>query len=867
VVLKNYQTTLLDAFGDFLSRTRELGNPATSFHESTLAHAGFASPYNPFPSETSTPYVCLRVPTGGGKTLIGGHAIREVQSKFLNSNFLLTLWLVPSDPIREQTLKALRTPGALLHDSLRDSLGAFEVLDIDEALSVQPGTLNAGHTIIVSTIQSFKQGSEESLRVYRQNGDLMNHFAGRGEGGAFDCSLASVIQSRRPFIIVDEAHSQGSPLALSTLGRLAPSCVLELTATPDRTNQPSNVLRSVSASTLQSEDMLKLPLRLATNPDWRTALSASIAQLRDLEKHAAAETTLTGERIEPVVMLIQAERRSSAKETMTPEVVRRHLIEDYQIPERNIAIATGALDELTGRNLGDLDYPQFILTVDKLREGWDCPNAYVLFSFRNTTSATAVEQVLGRVLRMPHALRKRSEALNQSYAFVVSDSLAETAAGLRDGMVHSGFERYDANRMLSWGGDAELDLGEEVVIELPEDAFGTVSVPNPESFSTLPAALRERIEISAENGTMSVAGFITPDVAAEIARVFGAETRTKVLQRLVAKLADPAASTIQTPSELGEIATFPLLGFEQHGTLDIFDETSLLDAEWVIRDFEYELTIDEFGDDPGFMRRMTLSMSDLERIQIQSFDKLDSQLAFFEEELGWDSVTLVSWLDRQIVFPYTERSQKIAWINAAVTHLLDTRGLKIAELGYRKFRLRGALERKLAAGLHVAEQQILDAFIADSAASFHVRDEFAVRLENGRYAFDSPYVGSTKLNKHFFPDIGNLKSTGEEFECAQILANESEDVVWWVRNVERKQHAFWLQLASARFYPDFLAKLSDGTLLAIEYKGAHLAATKESQEKRRIGELWAERSEGACRFLWIENKSWAALRKGLQLTV
>lgn len=855
MVLKHYQSTLIDAWGGFLRRSRELASPAAAFQESTAADDGFRVPYNPFPGAEMTPYVCLRVPTGGGKTLIAGHAIRRVQADYLGSDFLLTIWLVPSEPIKDQTIAALRTPGALLHDDLNDSLGAFNVLEIDEALSVQPSTLNAGHVIIVATIQSFKQDTEEGLRVYRQNGDLMSHLIGNDT----DSSLAAVIRARRPFIIVDEAHSQGSPLALATLSRLAPSCILELTATPDRTSQPSNVLRSVSASTLQSEDMLKLPLRLATNAEWQTTMKVAIAQLRALEVKAQEEEALTGEVLRPIVMLIQAERRMAGRENMTPEKVKRHLIDDYQIDMGQIAIATGAVDELSHRGPGE-DYPQFIITVDKLREGWDCPNAYILFSFRNTTSATAVEQILGRVLRMPNVKRKCNEELNQSYAFVVSSSLAETAEGLRDGMVRSGFERYDTRRMIQLPTDDELEFPQELVIQLPEDEDGVV-LPDMASFSVLPQSLQDRIEMSGETGTMTIVGAIDANTAGSLADTFGASSSFVLSQLANQPVSVPRE--LHTPAELGHVVSFPLLGFTEGGQFEVFDETALLDSGWTIDEFDWKLLPEDFEDDKGLMRRMELSMNDRQRVQIESIEKLDNDVALFEKELGWDSLALVAWLDREIPFAYVERSKKVAWIDKAVSYLVNDRGLTIDELGYRKFRLRGALARKLADSLRMAEQGAFDIYLANSPESFSVRDEFAVTLQNGRYAYDYPYNGNMKLKRHFFPEIGNLKSSGEELACAQILANEVENVDWWVRNVERKHNSFWLQLPQARFYPDFLAKLKDGTFVAIEYKGAHLAETRESQEKERIGNLWAARSDGKCQFLWITNQNWAKLRQGL----
>lgn len=879
--LKDYQETLLNAYGSFLARCRELKNPAVAFGESTQTHFGHALPYTPLPGADAVPYVCLRVPTGGGKTRLAGQAIKRVNDEFLATEHSLILWLVPSDPIREQTLRALKTPGELLHQDMRDLFGAVHVLDINEALYLQPATLNTGNTIIVATMQSFKRDTADGLRVYRQNGALMPHFDGVSQEQKGEHSLLDVIRLRRPFVIVDEAHNQGTPLAVDTLVRFNPACILELTATPDRANQPSNVLRSVSAATLQAEDMLKLPLELAIHPEWRVSLTEAIARLQQLEKEAELEKQQTGESIKPVVMLIQAERKSGDKETFTPERVKQHLIEDFNIAPETIAIATGAVDELSGKRLDDPDYPQFIITVDKLREGWDCPNAYVLFSFRNTTSATAVEQVLGRVLRMPHVMRKQQEALNRSYAYVVSNELAATVQGLRDGLVHSGFERLDTKDLIRTNQDDDAApmgdlfaplslLGGDLVIPLPEISSSEnrqqVALPDATALESLTKALRDKVEVSPESGTLTVRGGATAKQIQQLAETFKQpEIAKNVRERLDTALAIASAppARVPTPAEQGASVKVPLLGYTQFSFFDVFDETPLLDADWEITDFDPQLTESEFAHDVEAMRRASLTISQLEKIECDVYDRLDSQLALFGAEGGWTVNDLIYWLDRNLPFHYSERDQKVAWLSAAMNHLIEQRGFSLDELAYRKFRLRGALQRKMAAGLVLAKQKVFDNLFADEA-NFSVRDEHNIVLEQGRYAYDFQYTGFLPLKRHFFPVIGNLKSNGEELECAEFIANELDGVEWWLRNVERKPTSFWLQTASDRFYPDFLLKMENGPLVAIEYKGAHIAETRDSKEKQRIGDLWARRSEGRCKFVWVENKNWQAIKDAVK---
>ena len=866
--VKDYQRTLLDAFEAYLRRAVELRDPAAAFVESTRAHLGYGLPYTPLPGaafEPDAPYVCLRVPTGGGKTRLGLHAIQRFDRACASRLPSLTLWLVPSEPIREQTLRAMKTPGEMLYEDIRALFGSVNVIGIDEALAVQPATLETANTILVATMQAFKQGEAASYRVYRQNGALMPHFSGVPQGLVGEHSLVDMIRLRRPFVVVDEAHNQGSALASETLRRFDPACILERTATPDRSHTPSNVLRSVSAATLQAEDMLKLPLELAVHPDWRIALREAVERLKMLGDEAESERGETGERIRPV-MLIQAERRDALAETFTPERVKKALIEDFKIDVSDIAIATGAVDELGDKRMTDADFPRFIITVDKLREGWDCPFAYVLFTFRNTTSATAVEQVLGRVLRMPFTTRKRHEPLNRAYAFAVSDALAQTVAALKDGLVHAGFERMETNALIQPAVDAVADADlvaamQDVSIALPEMESVLVT-PERGTIEALPAALRRRVEVSPEIGRLTVRGQLTSAQVRQIAEAFSTPEAVRTVRERLDAAQAAATSPIaeRTPSERGERFSMPLLTMNQGGFFEVFDETPLLDADWELADFSVRLDEAEFATEVESPRRARLELTKAERVGIEVYERLDTQLGLFAREAGWNVVDLVGWLDRNLPFQYADRPQKVAWINDAVTHLMDQRKFTVEQLAFRKFRLRGALERKLVAGLKLAKQKRFDNLLA-TPAQFSLRaDEHHIEFAAGRYAYDTAYAGPIQLKRHFFPVIGNLKAQGEEFECAEIIANQLPRVRHWVRNVERKPGSFWLQTASDRFYPDFVIELEDGTRVAVEYKGADRSDTRDSIEKRRIGELWAARSGGRCRFAWVENRNWGTLR-------
>ena len=84
---------------------------------------------------------------------------------------------------------------------------------------------------------------------------------------------------------------------------------------------------------------------------------------------------------------------------------------------------------------------------------------------------------------------------------------------------------------------------------------------------------------------------------------------------------------------------------------------------------------------------------------------------------------------------------------------------------------------------------------------------------------------------------------GEEVQCAQAI-DSLPGVRLWIRNAAGDSASFWLPTATGRFYPDFVARLDDDRLLVVEYKGAHIADSSDTAEKRTVGELWERNSGG-----------------------
>jgi type III restriction enzyme len=173
VELKNYQEKALDALEGYLADAASSRDPDFAFYRATRQQ------YMPVPALPDIPYVCLRVPTGGGKTLMAAHAVGRVADTFLKHERPTVLWLVPSNAILDQTLSALRTREHPYRDAIAHRFGeAVSVLDIGEALYVSRADLDGTACIVVATIQSFRVEDTEGRKVYEQNGMLMEHFSG-----------------------------------------------------------------------------------------------------------------------------------------------------------------------------------------------------------------------------------------------------------------------------------------------------------------------------------------------------------------------------------------------------------------------------------------------------------------------------------------------------------------------------------------------------------------------------------------------------------------------------------------------------------------------------------------------------------------
>lgn len=852
--LKLYQRQTLDALTTFLARAR-ISDPASAFAHFVAENPTERRPqrYRPAPKLENVPHVCLRLPTGGGKTYLAAHSVGIAAREYMDRDFPLVLWLVPTNTIRQQTVEALGKATHPCHQTLTRDFGQgnVAVFDIGDVNNIRPKDLTAKVCVVVATYQTLRVAEEnkDSRKVYGHNENFEPHFQGlpnvgplldRDAEGHVLYSFVNLLHQLRPLIIADEAHKAVSKLSKEVLQRINPACILEFSATPVE----SNVLYRVYASQLKAEEMVKLPFVLTEHSDWVQALNGAVQTRKRLEAAAAGE----GEYVRPI-LLIQAEARNLER---TVDVVRTHLVENEGVAESEIAIATGDQRGLDKVNLFDKTCPvRYIITIEALKEGWDCSFAYVFCSVANIRSDVDVEQLLGRVMRMPYARKRRIPELNKAYAHVISPSFAKAADEMCGHFMNMGFNEDEAaayieQPLLPGVDQATLPLlAQPPVLEL--------TLAKAPDLSRLDEEDRRGVQVRpGPNGGVIIHTEAAPSEALEAVLIAADPKNEYVVRRSVAlhreRVQRHKARTL-TPAERGEVLRVPQLRLEIFGGMEEPEPQAILIASgWTpLLGFD-GLEDGEFRYDESAKTFIFDLQGD--RMVFHAAEAQE-QYSLLAGSGDWDERRLVRWLDEQCRLDEVTQPDMLEFCRRAVASLLGRGGYELPVLCRAKFVLAAVLKAKLdrlrMEGLKKGHELLL----LSPQAKVEVGFRYVHQFPSEDYAESAPaYVGHYAFQKHFYRKVRDLDHKGEEYDCARIIDLHPK-VKWWVRNVDRKPGSFWLPLSSGKkFYPDFVAQLEDGRIMVAEYKGAHLKENQESEEKRNIGEFWAAKSQGKAVFVW-----------------
>ena len=865
-MLKIYQQKTLEILSDYLHRCAIYKDVKRAYAEITLEEFKHEGVYNDA-GFANIPYVCLRLPTGGGKTILAAHSIPIACKELLARDFSLVIWLVPSNAILEQTFSCLQDNTHPYRQVLNEYFnGNVDILKVEDARSISKGSLQSNTTVIISTFASWRVDRTEGRKVYEENGNLTSHFENLKpeqkeklekfkESNLVIPSLANTVFLNNPIFIIDEAHNARTELTFEVLKRLNPACIIEFTATPKtKGTDRSNVLYSVSAAELKNEDMIKMPIELLTTADWQTTISDAVKKQLELELIAKEEEKQSAEYIRPIV-LIQAQSDSKSESTINVEEIKKFLLNTLLIPPEQIAVATGTERGIENKDLlSETESIRFIITKQALKEGWDCPFAYIFCSVANVNSSKDVEQLLGRVLRMPKVQRKNKEELNRAYAFVSSDSFYNTAKNLKDSLIDSGFTSVEASEL--------IEISQRQLSFAP--LFGNVKIQLSASFdeSKLSEAVKDKIVFDSVEKTITLKESITESEKDEIKSIAKSENDKEVIEQTFQELKS-YSNKGQSPYIQGKKFSVPQLLINFDGEWRPFDEEVLLLPGWNLAKCDSNFSDSELSIKVDSGQKGLIDVDSQGNVFSYDAKTIQEELTSLIVSSAMDKSGLIQWLVKECRHQSISYSQIIVFVTSCLEDLIASRHLSTEQLVFIRFRLRDALRIKIkyhfSGGKKQGFQTLLfseQGVVKDKLSRFAIGQDFEF---SGSYFPFNDYNGSFDFSKHYYDRIGEMNN--EEAECA-LNIDMNPNVEFWIRNLERQEfHSFWLQTSTDKFYPDFIAKLKNGTIAIIEYKGEDRYSNDDSKEKRQIGEFYANLSSGKIRFIMLNGKEWKKLNE------
>lgn len=854
--LKKYQNRVIADLEDYLTQLNEqptLSEAFKMFWESrqievgTLQMPGYQNVID------GVPHVCYKVPTGGGKTFLACASVKPIFEALPPTRKQAVVWLMPSDSILTQTLAALKNSSHPYRQKLNTDFGGrVEVYSKEELLAGQnfsPSTVAEQLSVMVLSYDSFRSRTKDGRKAYQANGNLASFSTAFGAPeqlieNADETALFQVINQLNPVVIVDESHHATSTLSQEMLTNFNPAFILDLTATPKR---QANVISYVDALSLKNESMVKLPVIAYNRSSQKDVVTDAIDLRRSLEVAATQQYENGGAYIRPIV-LFQAQPKTSEDATSF-ERLRDKLVK-AGIPAEQIAIKTADVNELKGVDLLSEECPiRFIITVNALKEGWDCPFAYILASLANKTSQVDVEQILGRVLRQPHAKKQPNTLLNMSYVLTSSNDFGVTLKQIVAGLNSAGFSKRDfrtadqvafdftganqSSKPAPTSSDSVEGMDVEEFLEFDEEQVAadldareeSASSPEPSPDLTVASMIEQAAqqgadyEQEAEEAAQMGEGFVPSDLedAVDTSFVnpeFADEIETLRLPQFV--IQEPGSALFPTAHEgYNELKHEALAGDFDLATKDIDIDLSTADEQMykidVRKDSEVPKAFRMSSTDQKFMREhfSKLSIEGQKRNTAEAiYQRIKPINSITDSDLRAYIVRMVEAFGTEQLLTYQEHPHVVASkVKQKIDGLLEAHKVK---------RFYEDIETRR------VDVQPLYAF-PKAIQPIH-----ASSLIGG-----SLYEAEDKMN-------------GFELELAGRFSG-MDNVRWWHRVIERK--GFCLN-GPFNHYPDFVVMTTSGTIVVIETKGEHLK-NDDSNRKIRLGRAWANMSGNGYRYYMV----------------
>ncbi len=838
--LKDYQIVVLDNLRQYLDLLVEKQNPIKAYNaywNNQNVLVGGINGMKPYSDVVlGVPNVCFKVPTGGGKTFLACNAIKCIFDAMPQMNAKAVVWLVPSTSILEQTLNALSNHNHEYRKQLdADFANRVEVYSKEQLLDGQnfnPTTVTEQLSIFVLTYDSFRTSSKDGRKAYRENGNLAMFSKFKQDDSVSlkdidDSALIQVIRQLNPIMIVDESHNAGSVLSVEMMKNFNPNFILELTATP---RENSNIISFVDALALKNENMVKLPVIVYNRKKTEDVLSDAISLRAKLEALAIADEKKTGRYIRPIV-LFQAQPRIG-EESITYEKIRNILIASGISKEEIALKVSDAPDELKNVDLLSKDCKiRYIITVNALKEGWDCPFAYVLATVANRTSQVDVEQILGRVLRLPNTKKNPSNVLNLSYVITSSNDFRTTLDKVVLALNKAGFSSRDYYAKDVIEEPIQEDTfksGELIPIELePVDDIDNVNV----EILKQKVEEAEAINVIEESSTEIIVNDDMLATAQETAETFDRKLEESKTDDVVVptEVKEKMAHYQMNSEFVDEILSLKLPQFVEKVGISFFNED------------RYELLRPEY-----LSKGFTLSNKDTDI----DFRNLDIEMVRVDVDAGANS-TPKAWkisdndssVFKELISSQPAEKRLTMCKGLIVSHIRKINCISDTEIEEYVSRVIASLSQEQLADLENAPypyavkiKEKIEGLLA-----IHADKTFETWIEQEKieclpmYSFPktiSPTDVITTLPNSLYSAEENVNDY--EFKVVSMLSS-MENIKWWHRNMSKK--GFCIN-GSVNAYPDIIAETTSGKILVIETKGEHLD-NDESALKAKLGKTWA----------------------------
>lgn len=868
--LKSYQQDVINDLENFLDYLNQNSNPSKAFNSYWKEKWG---EYNPLTNSGMKPYknnipnavhIAVKVPTAGGKTFIAINALQSFNKYFNQGNPKAVVWLVPWSNLLQQTYNAFSNPNHPYREKLNSLFGnKVEVYQKDQLLqgaNFNPSSATEQLNIFILNFSSLRidKAKKEDRKIFQENGALESFRDWTDKDlsleGTDETALINIIRNLNPIVVVDESHNAESDLSVEMLKNLNPSMVLDLTATP---KENSNIISFVSALRLKKEHMVKLPVVVFNHHRKEEVISSALHLQRKLELHAKEEEKVTGRYIRPIV-LFQAQSNIKGKDNTTFQKIKEQLIK-LQIPEEQIKIKVSGIDELKGIDLMDRNCPvKYIITVNALKEGWDCPNAYILASLADKSSAVEVEQILGRVLRQPYVTKHQEPLLNMSFVLTSSSKFKETLENIVKGLQVAGFSKEDyyaeeaqeipetREEILQnelFGTDepeiepdpkeqfdfeqVDFDPNEEVTLEDYQTKQGLSAISQLTEKATVEATTFEQ---NIENLDLDNNVTLMTEVMKKTPKRYVMEEQYKTI---VAEI-DMPQFFIKVNDEIGDGILFDDLKEEETllNKLNLLDGFNLLNCDTQINfdDAAAEVYKVDFDESKG--------TSTMNKLSKKAVDILTDSILAKPKESQIRQVAGIIVGKLGDMTPISDQDLK-KYVSRIFENLTSEQVRDIINNDHPyTYRIKEKI--KSLTDIFAKEQfgKLLDSNEIFVKPNFHFSESI------------TPIISSPPISKSLY----HQEDTMNNFEHRMALEIASMDnVVFWHRNMTRGK-GFFINGYSSNHYPDFIIYTSKNNLILLETKGDYLI-NEDTTEKNKLGKLWIDKAGSNYKYFMVFEKA------------